>query len=106
LGGLAKSVMEGPFKGKEESNSFSYYVHGLPDRLAKMAANLKSVTAAMGEAAHTMTQEAVQDRLMSGIIYDAIKSSEQMAARFTIEGSQYPGIVVISFASTREPHTG
>jgi hypothetical protein len=48
----------------------------------------------------------VQDRLMSGIIYDAIKSSEQMAARFTIEGSQYPGIVVISFASTREPHTG
>jgi antirestriction protein ArdC len=26
-----------------------------------------------------------------------------LAARFTIEGSQYPGIVVILFASNREP---
>jgi hypothetical protein len=45
------------------------------DHLAKVAANLKSMTVAMGKAAHTMTQEVVQDRLKSRIVHNAIKSS-------------------------------
>jgi hypothetical protein len=52
------------------------------DRLAEMAANLKTIAAA---------QKVTQDRLMSGYVQDAIKSTYQMAAPFTIEGSPYPG---------------
>jgi hypothetical protein len=45
------------------------------DRLAEMAANLKTMAAAIMEMAHTAAQKAVQDRLMSGNVHDAIKIS-------------------------------
>jgi hypothetical protein len=47
------------------------------DRLAEMAANLKTMAAAIMEMAHTAAQKVVQDRLM--------------AARFTIEGVRTRG---------------
>jgi hypothetical protein len=44
-----------------------------------------------------------QDRLMSGNVYDAVKSSFKMAARFAIkEGTR--GLVGTAFASTGELH--
>jgi hypothetical protein len=61
------------------------------DRPAEMEANLKTIAATMRETAHTAAQKVAQDRLMSGYVQDAIKSTYQMAAPFTIEGSPYPG---------------
>jgi hypothetical protein len=53
------------------------------DRLAEVSANLKTMAAVMRETAHTAAQKGVQDRLMSGNVHDALKSS-----LFAIEGGR------------------
>jgi hypothetical protein len=45
--------------------------HG-QDRIFEMAVNLKTVITAMGQAAYMVAQKAMQDRLMSGGVHDAI----------------------------------
>jgi hypothetical protein len=61
------------------------------DQLSELRTNLMAMVSTMAETAESAAQKAVKDRLMGGKVHVAIKSSYQMAARFTMSGSLHPG---------------
>jgi hypothetical protein len=44
-----------------------------------------------GDTVHAAAQKAAEDRIMTGLVHETIKSSYRITARFTTEGSQHPG---------------
>jgi hypothetical protein len=57
------------------------------DQLLELRNNLTAMVSTVAETANSAAQQVVKDRLMSGEVHASIRSSYQMAARFTTSGS-------------------
>jgi hypothetical protein len=61
------------------------------DQLLEFRNSLTAMVSTVAETANSAAQQAMKDRLMSGDVHTAIKSSYQMSARFTSTDSLQPG---------------